>query len=361
MTDFNSPAPSSPRRRQQHGLSLVELMVAMTLSLILMAGVVQIMSGSKQSYILEEGLSRAQENARYALDVLTWDLSTAGHLGCVESDYVEVKGTGPSAAKRYNLTNTLSNQSSGTRWDFFTAVYGGDNATSYDSSAIAGTDFLSIRRSAGNGGIRVVLRMQTPNDPLIIDGTDIRAQDIAQYDVMAVADCSGMSVFMVTNSPSYNGTANVTLEHSTGVTAPSSHPLNPGQSNATTDLQSVYGGTTGSETRVFSVFTNTYFIAPTLDPNSSGNSLFVNSRAAGNELVQHVVDFQVTYGIDTDSVRGVDRHVTATDIANTAGLDWNNVMSVHINLTLAIPDTPNAANKQFSRSVRIRNRGVRPS
>jgi len=34
MTDFNSPAPSSPRRRQQHGLSLVELMVAMTLSLI---------------------------------------------------------------------------------------------------------------------------------------------------------------------------------------------------------------------------------------------------------------------------------------------------------------------------------------
>ena len=46
--------------RRSNGFSLVELMVAMTISMILMAGVVQIFSGSKASYITQEGTAELQ-------------------------------------------------------------------------------------------------------------------------------------------------------------------------------------------------------------------------------------------------------------------------------------------------------------
>ncbi len=341
----------------QRGLSLVELMIAMTLSLVLLAGVIQVMSGSKQSYILEDGMSRMQENARYALDRIARDLSTAGYMGCVETDYVEDKGT----AKRYNLVNVLTNKSSGSRWDFFNAVTGGDDATDYNSAALSGTDYLTVRRTAGDGGIRVVKRMSGPTDDVVIDGTDLRAKDIDQYDVLAVGDCSGMSVFMVTNKPAYDGVTDMTLKHELGVTAPSGHPYNPGQSNASMDLQAVYGGDSGSQARIYRVFSNTYFVAPTMEPGATGNSLFVNSRTLNNELVQDVVDFQVTYGVDTDGTRGVDRYVTASDIDGTSSLDWNDVQAVQFTLTLAVPGTSNVQNQTFSRTVRIRNRGERPS
>ncbi|MEN8762921.1 MAG: prepilin-type N-terminal cleavage/methylation domain-containing protein, partial [Thiogranum sp.] len=49
------------------GFSMVELMVAMTISLLLMAGVVQIFGSSKASYVMQEGTSRLQENARFTL------------------------------------------------------------------------------------------------------------------------------------------------------------------------------------------------------------------------------------------------------------------------------------------------------
>ncbi len=344
-------------RDRQYGLSLVELMIALTLSLILLAGVIQVMSSSKQSYILEDGMSRMQENARYALDRIARDLSMAGYMGCVESDYVEDKGT----AKRYNLVNVLTNRGTGSRWDFFNAITGGDDATDYNSGAVPNTDYLVVRRTVGDGGIRVVQRMSGPSDDIVIDGKDLRAKNIDQYDVIAIGDCSGMSVFMVTNQPAYDGVKNVVLKHELGVTAPSSHPYNPGQSNASTDLQAVYGGDVGSQARVYTVFSNTYFVAPTLESGATGNSLFVNARAANNELVQDVVDFQIAYGIDTDSNLGVDRYVTATEIENTGGLDWNDVQTVQFTLTLAVPGTNNVQNQTFSRTVRIRNRGERPS
>ena len=74
----------NPRYRfhRQAGVGLVEIMVAVTLSLILMAGLVQVYTGNKQTYRIQEALSRVQENGRFALDFITRDLRSAGFLGC---------------------------------------------------------------------------------------------------------------------------------------------------------------------------------------------------------------------------------------------------------------------------------------
>lgn len=66
------------------GMSLVELLVAMVLSVFVIGTVITIFVGSKQSYQLHESLSRIQENGRYALQVLGRDIRLAGHLGEIQ-------------------------------------------------------------------------------------------------------------------------------------------------------------------------------------------------------------------------------------------------------------------------------------
>lgn len=72
-------------RQQQRittpGFTLVELMVAMAISLLIILAVGSVFVGSRQSYQDNEGLSRMQENARFALEVITSDLKHAGFVG----------------------------------------------------------------------------------------------------------------------------------------------------------------------------------------------------------------------------------------------------------------------------------------
>ena len=60
------------------GFSLVEVMTAITLSLVLIAGVVQMYISGKESYRLQYELGRMQENQRLALEYLQRDLHRAG-------------------------------------------------------------------------------------------------------------------------------------------------------------------------------------------------------------------------------------------------------------------------------------------
>lgn len=66
----------------QSGLSLVELMVAILIGLIILAGVIQVVFTSRATYMGQEEMSFVQENARYAVDVIGRDIQSAGHWGC---------------------------------------------------------------------------------------------------------------------------------------------------------------------------------------------------------------------------------------------------------------------------------------
>jgi type IV pilus assembly protein PilW len=63
------------------GFSLVELMVALVITLILLAGIGQIFLSSKKSFTIQDSLGRMQENGRYAMETLTQDVRRAGFWG----------------------------------------------------------------------------------------------------------------------------------------------------------------------------------------------------------------------------------------------------------------------------------------
>ncbi len=66
------------RMTRQAGLSLIELMIAMVIGLVIIAGVGQILLSGRQSYNTQSGTSALQENGRFALFYLQRDIRMAG-------------------------------------------------------------------------------------------------------------------------------------------------------------------------------------------------------------------------------------------------------------------------------------------
>ncbi|MBI2961729.1 MAG: PilW family protein [Betaproteobacteria bacterium] len=62
-------------------MSLIELMIAMTLGLILLAGLVTVFATSSRSQLELQRSAQQIENGRYAMDLITQDLHHAGYYG----------------------------------------------------------------------------------------------------------------------------------------------------------------------------------------------------------------------------------------------------------------------------------------
>lgn len=74
-----------PLTKKQSGVTLVELMVAMVIGLLLMAGILRVFSSNQQTYRVTENLSRVQENGRFAVDILNRFVRKAGFKGNIET------------------------------------------------------------------------------------------------------------------------------------------------------------------------------------------------------------------------------------------------------------------------------------
>ncbi|HZE61704.1 MAG TPA: PilW family protein [Burkholderiales bacterium] len=69
------------KRSMQHGFSLVEMMIAMTIGLMITAGLVTIFANTSNSQQEMRRASQQIENGRYAMDVLSQDLQVTGYYG----------------------------------------------------------------------------------------------------------------------------------------------------------------------------------------------------------------------------------------------------------------------------------------
>ena len=128
------------------GFSLIEVMTAITLSLVLIAGVVQMYISSKESFRLQQELGRMQENQRLALEFLNRDMHRAGF-------FINDDPANPNVnhIEKFFIGNDADGQVS-TR-------DGGNSATADNSYA---SDFITLRFEADRDCLG--------NDLTVIDG-----------------------------------------------------------------------------------------------------------------------------------------------------------------------------------------------
>lgn len=293
--------------RTAAGFSLVELMVALALSMLLLLGVVAIFSSSRVASESTDQLSRIQETGRFALDEMSRRVRSAGFSGCAR-------------APNYS-SSALANRTV-LQWAFDRgAVEGIDGATSADSDVVAvrgiRMDFQPIPLTAD---------MASTQAPLTVaNTTGIRASD-----VVVAYSCEGQSFFQVT------AVGATTLAHA--VTAGTNSTA--GNVFATTNYPfRIDAEVAPVDTAVYFVAESSPAVAPTTlppptPPAGAAKSLY---RRIGfgtvDEVVQGVEQMQAEYGVDVDGDRVIDRYNNARDVTN-----WDRVVAVRVTLLVRSVD-----------------------
>lgn len=376
----------------QTGLTLVELMIAMTISSILMIGISNIYSSSKQAYKINDEFSVLQENARLAFRFLTQDIRMAGYIGCAWSTGTNVDSTLDTASltadqiafvnnfgtglEGYEATNTGPNKA----LDLDTPPAGFNRAVNgLFTGNIDGSDIIVVRQAIGRGAklsankVALSFPMQDGGTNSITGNCHVPS-GICIADILMVSDCSKGRIFQVSGlTASGSGTIDVT--HGSAGT--------PG--NITTSWGEVQTDSatwfSPGDTEILKLGAYAYFVAP----STSGSGLPTLKRlssldAAPQELVEGVENMQILYGTDTNGDGRANQYVVAP-VAIT-----NNVVSVRISLLVSTPgeipkrnndtkiykmlslnDTVNVRvtpkadrriRKVFTTTVKIRNKGL---
>ncbi|MCX7110433.1 MAG: PilW family protein [Proteobacteria bacterium] len=316
---------------RQRGLSIVEILLAMALSLILTLVVSQIYLGSKQTYLLQEAQSRLQENGRFALQILAKDIRRAGNMGCLSIKKTPVVLAKPTpditpatSIMGYNAKSAsdissypVSDQTySKTNWAPDAPDIG--TAESGKLKAIAGTDIFTIQfaESCG-GGLRAGIEAQSSTASILNTNT---CSIQAGSDELVLSDCRSIDIFRA-DSVSTN---NITSATDLTITTTNNNNLPFFSSKYYMD----------AEVMVF--HSHTYFIRMFNDEPTLYRRENTEITPTPQPLIEGVENMQVLYGIDKNPDDGsadgsVDRYLTANNVPTT---DWANVIAVRIDLVL---------------------------
>lgn len=307
-------------QRYSSGLSLIELMIALLIGSILLIGVVQVFAASRTAYQLSEGMSRTQENGRFALDYLQRDIRMAGHFGCVNDQ-----------ARRQIAGALTSHFPVNGPMDFRYSIRGYENASpagvALSPTRVAGTDSIVLRFMSGNGipvtGINpggLTIDVDPAKWNVLTDG------GLAAPVVFGVADCAFADVFLASSA---NGAAG-------RVVAP-----------AGVDLARYGASPEGGPTMLYRGETIVYYIGLGAGGRPSLWRARVNSDGSttSEELVEGIENLQFRYGRDLNPAANPSGYIATQGTAADVGAnedEWRRVGQVQVAL-LAVSPNPAAA------------------
>ena len=153
--NVNAPFLARSRRRLS-GITLIELMVALLIGSLLIAGAVTIYVQSRNTYRVTETTARLQEVARYALNVVESDVRLAGFWGLTHGAAAIDNRAGPNEAASAIDSPVSSN--CGVNWvvDAERFIEGRDGdydldcAVAAPNAATNWTDVLVVRRASSD-------------------------------------------------------------------------------------------------------------------------------------------------------------------------------------------------------------------
>ena len=321
---------------KQSGVTLVELMVAMTLGLVILGSALQVFSANKQSFRLSQALARIQEDGRFAMQSMARDIRMAGYVGCSSRQQVDVNTVAAGTPPTITLGTALFGFDGGTGWwipvtppqdhlgrdlticdtvgggndvcqtsDILQLVRGSETAVQLNTDMANASDTVRIHKTD----------FDDFNPPVTVGGNSPTGEDL-----VLITDCRRADLFRVTSS----------------VTAGTDQVLTP---NAA--LQQAYL----ADAVVTPLVAASYFVADdNTDIDGDGNpdpvpALYrMGITDGGNAPVALPIAMGVemmtfTYGVDTGGNEFADAYVTAVGVT-----DWSRVVSVRVSLLIKSKD-----------------------
>lgn len=345
---------------RQRGISLIEIMVALLIASLLTLGLLQIFSATRLTSQMQEGLSRVQENGRFATQYLQRQLRMVGFMGC-GSDAGRI-------AQSSNFVNHLAmfdgSVPAGTKFRFqrpieaFTAGVGTppDELTSDAASFASNSDVLVLRvLSDESVPVMSITRDATTLNINVADGAAPFLPASGSTTLFALQNCRSADVFSGTLTGALlavNGADGVNqyLDPSVTGCGQASCPWDFRISNATLNSTPLIGG----PPRLNAEIHRAEYIALYVRDGSLWMKRFKRNQAdfdVPQNLVEGVENMQLRFGYDTSPTPDgtIDEYRTAEEVAAGAATDaaidanWQRVLSVRVALLLRSPDRAGVA------------------
>lgn len=362
--------------RFQAGFSVVELLVSLVISMAVIAGAIQIVASSKRSFLDQDEVTFIQNNARYALDLLSRDIRMAGYMGCSGQGSAQVANSIDDDAGGFVSMHGLQGFD-GSAVNTFPAAYRND--------ATAGTDSIMVRRASGEGELDV-----NSHNPAAATIHLWGPHKYAVGSTLVIADASCRNVGLFQVSGPNNQPANH-IVHNTGNATRNCTKIIKGDFVCEPTCRAVscggFGVATGgygAGSKVMSFVSHAYYVGESSVipgmPALKRRAFTANGPAGtrSEEIALGVEDMQLLYGVDTTGNGSVDQFRTAAQMdlngdGTVSHQEWDQVLSVKISLVFRSqqPVMPQAQQKtlagkeyndRFLRqvvnsTVRVRNRG----
>ncbi len=273
--------------KQSRGFSLVELLVAMVVGLIIVSGAFSLHSGSRKIQIKSEEQMDMVADARFAIEMIAYDLRHAGMWGGTNKDgLITCRSTDTTCVTALTATNDCAVGVGTPAWafDLSRPIFATNASNPYSSTCI-------------------------PASEKYLAGTDVLEIRYADSNVTATGDLKAGQAYVRSNF--LNGKVFV------GATQPEldGYELSPLTAN--------------HELHAYAYYISDYTDADGDKIPSLRRASLVNSPLIQNQiLVSGVTDMQVQFGVDVTGDQIVDRY----DHPNVVTTDnnWNNVYAAKI-------------------------------
>jgi len=318
--------------RRQGGFSMVEIMVGITVSMILMTGVIQLFVGNKQTYRFHEALARIQENGRFSLEMVSNNIRMAGFTGCPLSGTVE---------------NVLNNTGAWTGVDWW------KNFQTGWPGSLVGYDGTQVHPGVAFDSVHVARRIQDTDAITILGGSGGYSIDptsviptfklmqlnrpnggtLGLGNLVIVCNTQNTSLFQVSNTPS--------------ATVPVAHAATGNPGNSTAALVSSYV----TQSSMVDYAPTAFYVG--LSVSGTTRSLYqlqlqVTSTGVASmvaqELLEGVENMQIFYGVGTNGI--VTQYLDATNVPSWSYSSTTpSVLSVRIHLLVSSQNENNLVNQ----------------
>ena len=357
-------------QKKQHGLTLLELLIAMLIGTLLILGATSMFIANKRVYKEVDYQGRLAENARFGMEMMIRDLRMVGFMGCsVQQEVINNLNLGATNPER-ELLSYLTKNSSDCNADITSttciqanSIEGAEvdasgnvnwqpsqstEPTDANLTLVAGTDAFSVRFFEDTQ-TNLCKDMISADSVLEVNNqgsTPIAAGTFIEGAVFAASDCEATNIFQLTADATTPGSGASATEAGTGPfeLAHASGSLTPGNSVST--LSKIYiSGTVcaASPVDIFIFRARRYFVATDTNVQNGLPALYrqtfefnaANAAATTPEvfserLIDGVENMQILYGEDTSGNRVADAYRVAGAVVN-----WANVVSVKLAVLFA--------------------------
>lgn len=353
-----------------HGFTIVEMMISLVLGALLLGGIISLFTNNQRTYAMIQGTANLQDNARFAIDVISEDIRMAGYYGCLSNNTNPVYN--PSLLNNTGGDIDFLFQNISLGLEAFEAT----NSTTWQPALPniinslnprGNTDVIAIKRVIGNG--TTINSLNAGTKTIQVQGAGF----FTQNDVAIISDCEKASLFQITTVSDAGANQNIQYSATGGT---------PGNKNISLTTGASY---IPNASTVYQFASSIYYIAPALD---TANNQITNNRnavvqslwrlqgidTAGNpltqELLRGVENLQVIYGVDSKPAppnagdNTIDQYLTANQVSGIAN-GFERVITARIELTVNSVDSIGSQvdgddgilRRTFSHTIKLRNRG----